>query len=402
MRFLHCSDIHLGRKPVGGQGDYSRKRYDDYFSAFEWAVRLGDEKKVDAFIISGDFFDKKELQPEVLQKAENLLLMLKDADIFTVLIEGNHDNISQGSENESWLIYLQNKGLFVRPYCYFDDGYKFNFAEKDGLRFYGLGYPGSFVDETIEALAEQLNEADADKNIVVVHTAVGASSQFPGTVRKEKLELLKDKLLYLACGHFHFHHVLPAEKPFYFVPGSLEYWDSNEFNQEKGVIIFDTDTRKHEFISSERRHTAEFSIDISDERTEDAYEKIEKFVAAMMIIEGESIVKLNINLSNPLLLDADKIEEMLSAKGVLKSFIRINLSGETTLNDIKNPYLTLQDIEREIIKSWEYFSDKSEIVSEKLVVLKKFQSTSNQEQFREHFESLLETVMESDGGNNEN
>ncbi len=402
MRFLHCSDVHLGRKPVGGQGDYSRKRYEDYFSAFEWAVKFGIEKKVDVFIISGDFFDKKELQPEVLEKAEHLLLMLKNAAICTVLVEGNHDNISSGSENESWLVYLQNKGLFERPFCYYDDGYKFHYFEKDAFRFYGLGYPGSFVDETLEALADQLNETEADKNIVIVHTAIGSASQFPGTVRKEKLELLKGKLLYLACGHFHFHHVSPAASPFYFVPGSLEYWDSNEFSQEKGVIIFDTDSRTHEFISSQRRHAAEFSIDIICDRTEDAYEEIEKFLASLSLIEGESIVKLNINLLSPLLLETEKIEEMLSAKGALKSFIRINLSGDTTLTDYKNPYLTIRDIEKEIIGTWNYFSDKSDLVSEKLDALKKYQSSSNQEQFHEHFESLLNAIIESEGGENEN
>ena len=31
MKIVHCSDIHLGRRPVGGKGEFSDKRYEDYF-----------------------------------------------------------------------------------------------------------------------------------------------------------------------------------------------------------------------------------------------------------------------------------------------------------------------------------------------------------------------------------
>jgi len=34
MKIVHCSDLHLGKK-VSGNREYVKKRYEDFFSAFE-------------------------------------------------------------------------------------------------------------------------------------------------------------------------------------------------------------------------------------------------------------------------------------------------------------------------------------------------------------------------------
>ena len=65
MKILHCSDIHLGKKPFGTK-EFSQKRYLDFFNAFEQATDRGIEKEVDIFLITGDLFDKKELSPDTL------------------------------------------------------------------------------------------------------------------------------------------------------------------------------------------------------------------------------------------------------------------------------------------------------------------------------------------------
>jgi len=34
MKFLHCSDLHLGKKPYFGSEEFKNKRFEDYFSGF--------------------------------------------------------------------------------------------------------------------------------------------------------------------------------------------------------------------------------------------------------------------------------------------------------------------------------------------------------------------------------
>ncbi len=45
---LHCSDIHLGKRPFGTK-EFSQKRYLDFFNAFEQSADRGIEKKSRCF-----------------------------------------------------------------------------------------------------------------------------------------------------------------------------------------------------------------------------------------------------------------------------------------------------------------------------------------------------------------
>ncbi|WP_129409543.1 metallophosphoesterase family protein [Marinitoga lauensis] len=108
---LHTSDWHLGRRPVGGIGEYSNIRYEDYFNAAEYIVDIAIEKKIDVFIIAGDLFDRSSLLPDILFKTEKILEKLRNNNIKTLLIEGNHDKIY--THEDSWIKYLENKGLVM-------------------------------------------------------------------------------------------------------------------------------------------------------------------------------------------------------------------------------------------------------------------------------------------------
>jgi len=154
MKILHCSDIHLGKKPFGSK-EYSEIRYNDYFLAFDKIVLSAIEKDIEVFLISGDFFDKKELVPQTLNKAEDSLIKLKENNIEVLIIEGNHDNSKTGKEYNSWINYLENKGYFKKlKYSVSNDGendiYTFNKFIKADINFYGLGYPGHNIERVLD------------------------------------------------------------------------------------------------------------------------------------------------------------------------------------------------------------------------------------------------------------
>lgn len=56
MKIVHCSDLHLGKK-VSGNREYVKKRYEDFFSAFENFIAKVKEINPDVCIIAGDIFD---------------------------------------------------------------------------------------------------------------------------------------------------------------------------------------------------------------------------------------------------------------------------------------------------------------------------------------------------------
>ena len=113
MKILHCSDVHLGKKPFGTK-EFSQKRYLDFFKTFDEIIDIGISENIDLFIVAGDLFDKKELTPDTLEKCEKSFQKLKNKGIKVFLIEGNHDNIVGNDDVNSWLGYLEKKDFIHR------------------------------------------------------------------------------------------------------------------------------------------------------------------------------------------------------------------------------------------------------------------------------------------------
>ena len=158
-----------------------------------------------------------------------------DIQVIPLIIEGNHDNSNPNDTIDSWLHYLEKSDLARRlSYKKIHDKYFFDSVKIEDINFYGLGYPGYNVDNVALNLTDFLDANE--KNIVLIHTAIGGgeNSTLPGLIKTETLKKLSEKTIYIGGGHFHSKSAYPAEKPFFFIPGSTEYWNIlNEKNNEK-------------------------------------------------------------------------------------------------------------------------------------------------------------------------
>jgi DNA repair exonuclease SbcCD nuclease subunit len=401
MKIVHCSDIHLGRRPVGGKGEFSDKRYEDYFKAFEEIVDKACEIKADLFIIAGDIFDRKEIVPEVLEKTEKILKKLKDNRIESVVIEGNHDNIFIGKEEESWIYYLEKKGYFKRPTYFFDgEKYRFNSVEIKTGKVYGVGYPGFMVNEVLTELAENLNIDE--KNIVIVHTAIAGSDFIPGMVKKESIDLFKGKVEYMAGGHIHSRMSYPSENPYFFTPGSPEYWDIAEKKNEKGFIIFDTDTKEHQFKATKMRNKIEADIKIEAESEVEFREKFIKESDSSIEYDSESIVFIKVKVEKALYIDSIWCENYIMSKGALKANVKIIYPKESISREYKHNGMGIEGIESEEIKKWEFFSSENENTAKTLNKLKMLQSEKLEESFIENLDLFLDSLIDGKEAENEN
>ncbi|WP_238473193.1 metallophosphoesterase family protein [Desulforamulus profundi] len=97
VKFIHCSDIHLGRQRLGGKLPDS-----DFAQALDWIVRYTIEQKADALLIAGDLYDSPSIQPPVLQQATACLKPLQEAGVPVFAIEGNHDRATVTGESHTW------------------------------------------------------------------------------------------------------------------------------------------------------------------------------------------------------------------------------------------------------------------------------------------------------------
>lgn len=385
MKILHCSDIHLGKKPFGTK-EFSQKRYLDFFKAFDEMAQIAIDEDVKLFIVAGDLFDKKELIPDTLERCEKTFQKLKNRDIKVFLIEGNHDNVTGNEEVNSWLGYLEKKGFVHRgKYSQINREYSFEKFVVEDINIYGLGYPGFAIDDVLEQLAKSLDESE--KNIVVVHTALGGSEYLPGLAMAESIRKLKDKVIYIAGGHLHSYQVYPKDEPYFFIPGSLEYWNIlNEKSNNKGGIIFDTESREHRFVEVTPRKRMEFTFEYEG----DIKEEFKKFCEELNLT-GEELVILNVRVKENGFINVTELENILENSGALRGFIKLKYS-DSSIGDIIEElgYYSIKEAEKRIIEEWEEFRD-SERTVEYLQKFKEYQEESGRgEDFYNLFDRMLE------------
>ncbi len=382
MKILHTSDWHLGRRPVGGIGEFSKIRYEDYFNAAEYIVDKAIEKSVDVFIIAGDLFDRSSLEPDILYRTELLLQKLTNNEITTLIVEGNHDRSYHRSE--SWISYLEKRGLVYVPKMRREnDEYIFEPFVFNGVSFYGVPYQGSMIDDALSALAEKLDQKG--ENVVIVHTGIATRDLFPGCADSDTIDRFKDKAMYVAGGHLHHFQEYPESNNGYFlVPGCPEYWDLGE-KGDKGYIIYDTDEKVYHFYPSHRRKLSNYTVkDV----------ELQEFINSVEVEQNE-IVRLTVENTSRTLTKTDEIEDALKEKGALRVFTMVTYPGESS--GVSIDARDTADIEKKVIEEkWNnIFSANAEETVNYLNRLKSQVSESTSEDIVfDHFDRFLDHLIE--------
>ncbi|HEV3467883.1 MAG TPA: DNA repair exonuclease [Pyrinomonadaceae bacterium] len=87
FKFLHLSDVHLGCRRYNLE-----ERTKDFFRSWHDVItRHALPNQIDFMLIAGDFFDRRNIDPQTMNHALAGLQLLKEAGIPVVAIEGNHD-----------------------------------------------------------------------------------------------------------------------------------------------------------------------------------------------------------------------------------------------------------------------------------------------------------------------
>ncbi|MBD3341654.1 MAG: hypothetical protein GF353_21295 [Candidatus Lokiarchaeota archaeon] len=252
VKFIHMADLHLGKKQYNLE-----QRYKDYFNTFKWILDLSIREQVDFIMISGDLFDNRKIGPSVLsdlfyilQKFNKKCLEILKRKIQIICIEGNHDNPIYTSR--SWMSFLADLDLIILLSGNFDKATKkvefpeFNSKTKrggkiriKGVEIYGLPFYGSYTNHLFPYIYKALSDDDFSYRILMMHFGIqGYDETKPGVRISNDLEKLKEKIDYLALGHYHRQYYHPRKgDAWIFNPGSIEINDIRESRFEHGIII---------------------------------------------------------------------------------------------------------------------------------------------------------------------
>lgn len=246
MKFLHIADVHLGCTRY-----HLPESPKDFFYAWhDVLTRYAIAEKVDFVLIAGDFFHKRNVEPQAMNHAIAGLKLLQKNNIEVIAIEGNHDQHTNESSH-SWLRSLSSWGFLKLLEPSADNQGKPDFTEWNGeegsfidvgkARIFGSHWYGASANVAIPMVTDLIkkNRREGAFHILMLHTDVEGHQTHPiPALTIANLKELKSVTDYVALGHT--HKVFEIDN-WVFNPGSLEVTNIEEAKEIRGAFLVEVD-----------------------------------------------------------------------------------------------------------------------------------------------------------------
>ncbi|MDC3291949.1 DNA repair exonuclease [Nitrosopumilus sp.] len=218
MLFAHISDTHLGLVQYG-----SSERERDVYDAFNQAIDISIKDKVDFVIFSGDIFENPKPNGNAILQMANALKRLKEKDIDSFFILGEHDVSNIKHQNPV-------------PYIYHNLGFSKYIGNGKPIEYKGIMLVGFDKIRPPEMAQNEERFWDADKSvenfsghrILVLHQGITEFNKFAGELQSTDLP---KNFTYYAMGHLHDKDV----KQFNHLKGPIVYPGSIELTTSEGI-----------------------------------------------------------------------------------------------------------------------------------------------------------------------
>lgn len=212
MKFIHLSDLHIGKRV----NEFSMIE-DQKYILLE-ILSIIEKEGANAVLISGDIYDKSQPSNEAVNLFDEFIFRLSKLNVKTYIISGNHDS----AEKLSFAYrFIEKSNVFISP-VYNGEIKKHTFLDEWGkVNIYMLPFIKpinvklQFEDEEIssytDAIKVAINHMDVDeneRNIILSHQFV------TGAIRSDSEEIslgatdnvdvcAYDGFDYVALGHIH-------------------------------------------------------------------------------------------------------------------------------------------------------------------------------------------------------
>jgi len=247
MKILTFADIHLGVRNHGKLDPVTNlnTREVNTLKNLDYLIDYSIENHYDVVVLAGDVY-KNNLPTPSLQDQFNLRIKkLSDANIKTFILAGNHDISKHPSAKSAMEVF---DTLKLKNVVYSKDflEYKYNNHNFVFLPTY----------HTKEEIEECINKVDYSlPTIFIGHLTIKDALMNDWLIADKEVFIEKNvfdkpNVKAVMLGHLHKYQVI-NHNPLVFYTGSTQRIDFNEERQEKGFVVFDTDTLQHEFIEIE-------------------------------------------------------------------------------------------------------------------------------------------------------
>jgi DNA repair exonuclease SbcCD nuclease subunit len=261
------------------------EREEDVYQAFDQAIDISIREGVKLVILAGDLFHMPKPQGGAIVRFGNALKALKEKDIKTFFVLGEHD-------------VTRTRGVPV-PYVFHNLEYAHYLKNGEPQEFDGMLLIGfdKYRRSEMEELHTKLKEADTrakaytGRRILILHQGLFDFSTVAGEINSTDLPVNFD---YYAMGHFHDRY----EKRFDHLGGPLAYPGSTEISSgervrqvDKGFYLVD--------MSGKEASLDWIKLDIRPQiATPIEYENIEKeidnLISKIRVLQRKPVLSLQI------------------------------------------------------------------------------------------------------------
>ena len=250
MRFLHLSDLHLGKRV----NEFSM--LEDQAYILKEILNIIDEQKVEAVLIAGDVYDKVIPSAEAVRLLDDFLTRIAARELPVFLISGNHDSAERVAFGSR---LMSSRQIYLSP-VFESDVEPVTISDRYGeINIYMLPFVKPslvkrvYPEEEIITYQDAVNAAvqhmqiDTDKrNVLLAHQFV------TGAARCDSEELsvggvddvdasVFDGFDYVALGHLHGSQKIGKETVRY--SGTPLKYSFSEANQKKAAVIVDVEEK---------------------------------------------------------------------------------------------------------------------------------------------------------------
>ena len=216
MKFIHLSDLHLGKRV----NEYSMLEDQRYI--LKKIIRIVEDERPQGVLIAGDVYDKSVPTAEAVALLDDFLVQLSRRGLQVYLISGNHDSADRLGFGSRLLasrgVYLASSFEGRLEHYQLED-------EHGTLHLWALPFirpsmvrsqwPQEQIDDYTQAVEVVIRHAQLDpsaRNVLMAHQFVTASGRCPETCDSESLSLgtldhveagVFDGFDYVALGHLH-------------------------------------------------------------------------------------------------------------------------------------------------------------------------------------------------------
>ena len=212
MKFIHLSDLHIGKR-VNEFSMLEEQRY-----ILLKILEIIEQEKPDAVLIAGDVYDKSQPSGEAVKMLDEFIFRLSDMPLSAFIISGNHDSAERLSFGSR---IMERANIFISP-VYDGTIQKHTLKDEWGeVNIFMLPFikpvnvRQAFPDEEIngytDAIATAISKMDVDeskRNIIISHQfvtgAIKCDSEEISLGGTDNVDVaVYDKFDYVALGHIH-------------------------------------------------------------------------------------------------------------------------------------------------------------------------------------------------------